>query len=78
MSGVSCCLGLSGLGRIVVGEAGETISRRRPERAVERPCSGLQQQVRATLRPQVNASLRAGEGIVKLGPGRLAEPEWVG
>ena len=37
VSGVSCCLGLSGLGRIVVGEAGIPFLEERPERAIERP-----------------------------------------
>ena len=29
----------------------DTVLEERPERAIERPCSGLQQQVRAALRP---------------------------
>jgi hypothetical protein len=42
---------LSGLGRIVVAEAGIRFLEEGPERAIERPGSGLQQQVRAALRP---------------------------
>jgi hypothetical protein len=51
MSGFSRCLGLSGLGRIVVGEAGTLFLEERPERAIERPGLGLQQQVRAARCP---------------------------
>jgi hypothetical protein len=51
MFGVSCGLGLSGLGRIVVGEAGIPFLEERPQLAIERPRSDLQQQVRAALRP---------------------------
>jgi hypothetical protein len=43
MSGVSRCLGLGGLGRIVIGEAGIPFLEERSERAIERPGSGLQQ-----------------------------------
>jgi hypothetical protein len=57
MSEVSCCLGLSGPGRIVVGEAGIPFLEERPERAIERPCSGLQQQVRAALCPSMAYSV---------------------
>jgi Helix-turn-helix domain len=41
MSGVSCCLGLSGLGRIVVGEAGIPFLEERSECSIQRPRSGL-------------------------------------
>ena len=46
-----CRLGLSWLFRIVVGEAGIPFLEKRSERAIERPGSGLQQQVCAALRP---------------------------
>ena len=46
-----CRLGLRGLSRIVVGETGIPFLENGPERAIERPGSGLQQQVRAALRP---------------------------
>src|SRR5271157_4221001 len=49
--GFLCCLGLSGLSRIIVGETGIPFLEKRAERAIERAGSGLQQQVRAALRP---------------------------
>jgi hypothetical protein len=42
---------MRGRGRIVVGEAGIPFLEERPQRAIERPGSGLQQQVRAAFRP---------------------------
>jgi hypothetical protein len=47
----SCCFGLGGLSRIVVGEAGIPFLEERPECSIERASSGLQQKVRAALRP---------------------------
>jgi hypothetical protein len=49
MSGASCRLGR--VGGIVIGGAGIPFLEERAERAIERPCSGLQQQVCAALRP---------------------------
>ena len=49
--GFLCCLGLSGLSRIIVGETGIPFLEKRAERAIERAGSGLQQQVRTALRP---------------------------
>ena len=49
--GFSRGLGLSGLGRMVVGEAGIPFLEERPEFPIQRPRSGLPEQVRATLCP---------------------------
>ena len=51
ISGVLCCLGLSGLSSIIVGETGIPFLEKRAERAIERAGSGLQQQVGPALRP---------------------------
>ena len=51
ISGVSRCLGQGGFSRIVVGKAGIPFLEEGPECAIEHPRSGLQQQVRAALRP---------------------------
>ena len=46
-----CCLGLSGVSRIVVGKTRIPFFEEGPERAVERAGSDLQQEMCATLRP---------------------------
>ena len=49
--GIFVCGGLSGLSRIIVGQAGIPFLKERPERAVECVRPDLQQQVRAAFRP---------------------------